>query len=100
MSNWIIKNSRVELWGLVHKKHTSSACENAYLASMLENHQRISCKLQTQNSLNLDQCIFLLTQKYVLWVVAAEEVDACIHKWSKENIVGEKINIQENLSCK
>lgn len=81
----------MELWGLVHKKHTSSACENAYLASMLENHQ---------NSLNLDQCIFLLTQKYVLWVVAAEEVDACIHKWSKENIVGEKINIQENLSCK
>lgn len=66
MSNQIIKNSHAELWGLVHKKHTSSACENAYLASMLENHQFISSKLKTQDYLNLDQCLFLLSQKYVL----------------------------------
>lgn len=53
MSIWC-KNSHAGLWGLVHKKHTSSACRSAYVASMLENHQFISCKLKTQNYLNLD----------------------------------------------
>lgn len=67
---------------------------------MLKNHPFISCKLQIQNYLNLDQGIFLLTQKYVLWVTAAEEVDACMPKCSKENIVGGEINIQENLGYK
>lgn len=41
VSNWIIldyPSFMQKLWGLVHKKHTSSPFENAYLALMLENH--------------------------------------------------------------
>lgn len=74
MSNWIIKNSHAEL------EEWSIKSILAGHMKMLENHWFISYKLQIQNYLNLDQHVFLLTQKYVLGVVAAEELDACIHK--------------------
>lgn len=58
------------------------------------------CFLQVKTTELLKSWSVCFPLTYVLWVVAAEEVDACIHKWSKENIVGEKINIQENLGSK